>query len=1081
MTLEKEVEKEYDERFDERDRELLRLYNITPEAANKYDQRIDNFSVLKLSLTKTPPETANTYHGRFEGEDIEKFQNILISPEEANPYATEYDAEEIITLIREGISPKKANRALTRYGNYMKNDIIEFLKHDITPKKTRKYRRPITAKAIKAAEAMELKKKTISKYDRRFSLSKTIDFLIEGIPPEKANPYADLNIRVEPEKLIAKNITPEEARKKYDDLRRPIDKQQLIREGMTPEEAKEIPSRLTRHTVKEAIDNDLDRKGAISLLQAYRGWKLKDAIRFQEAGVPPEKVKGKRHMATPREVINMQHEGIDLEQGLRYCNIHTYHIKYLLERGVPPEKANQYTFGKRQPRNVKEYVEKGIEPESVNKHNTNSLLPRHISALIQEGIGPEEVENGLREYSADDIIFIRQKHIPLEYAEKYIGRGRKGQRGISQFISAGVPPEKANEYPWWIPAEHIIEAIEEGVTAQETTDYKDCMPTDIIELRRKEIGPQEALQALKDTQSRFEPFQIPEMLVKGVDPQEANKYSRIFKSQDVIELSSKNIRPEEANNYPQEFLTTSNIIQAAENGITSKDSRKILATHYKKNPYLKRQRMENIKARWTQRTTHPLKNESELQNIIALTIRGITHQEFKKLRKAYDERFDTRDIAWFKGKNIGPKTANEYPKHMSAPLIIESQKKGIGPDKIRRYSNKIRLPELINAIEEGIGPEEANKYQDIPWDKTLINILKNHKEVDLERYDNEFSIREKYVLIDSNITPKQAKQALKDYDKRFTSKDITFLLQHSITPEKANEYEHYFSGKEIAVMESIGMKSNGDGNRLLEQIIRNTDFKREPDIHKLTGTGKQATIIQNDEEQSAYKIGFFLSREVRALKALKMKHEKTENIINLKDNNRRLNLNIIKVDYIDGPTLEQKIKKKGTNPTQALSYARDIMDGLVEMRRAGVWYHNDLRPANVMIDERQDKAIIIDLGQASFERQKEIPENPNRRYGGANDLTSLGQVMYKMTTGEHLFAQSKTMEMTIHAQEIKDQRDQIYENPKLLQKHLQKVEDNIPDQTLANTIKKLLTAKDYHYKNMQRHLQRITVEKPNDS
>ena len=77
-----------------------------------------------------------------------------------------------------------------------------------------------------------------------------------------------------------------------------------------------------------------------------------------------------------------------------------------------------------------------------------------------------------------------------------------------------------------------------------------------------------------------------------------------------------------------------------------------------------------------------------------------------------------------------------------------------------------------------------------------------------------------------------------------------------------------------------------------------------------------------------------------------------------------------------------------------------------------------------MIDYENDKAVIIDLGIATTKKGAQPLDN--RRYGGVNDLVSLGQIIYKMYTGEHLFAESESMETTIYAQELNDHRDWIY-------------------------------------------------------
>ncbi|GAJ23856.1 unnamed protein product, partial [marine sediment metagenome] len=100
----------------------------------------------------------------------------------------------------------------------------------------------------------------------------------------------------------------------------------------------------------------------------------------------------------------------------------------------------------------------------------------------------------------------------------------------------------------------------------------------------------------------------------------------------------------------------------------------------------------------------------------------------------------------------------------------------------------------------------------------------------------------------------------------------------------------------------------------------------------------------------------------------------------------------------------------------------------------------------------------------------------NRRYGGVNDIVSLGQIIYKMVTGEHIFTESKSMEGTIFADALKDCRDEIYNDKtgELLRKYLVEVDSKVEDETLRDLIKACLTAKNHHYKKIHRMFQEFS-------
>ena len=126
-----------------------------------------------------------------------------------------------------------------------------------------------------------------------------------------------------------------------------------------------------------------------------------------------------------------------------------------------------------------------------------------------------------------------------------------------------------------------------------------------------------------------------------------------------------------------------------------------------------------------------------------------------------------------------------------------------------------------------------------------------------------------------------------------------------------------------------------------------------------------------------------------------------------------------------------------------------------------------------MINEEQDRAVIIDLGIATTD--KNALTKDNRRFGSssgrrANDLNSLGQVVYKMATGEHIFAESKSMERTTYADKLRDHRDWIYERPEeRLPPYLRKVEETVKDNGLCGIINFCLTSEgaDEDYKTLE--------------
>jgi len=290
--------------------------------------------------------------------------------------------------------------------------------------------------------------------------------------------------------------------------------------------------------------------------------------------------------------------------------------------------------------------------------------------------------------------------------------------------------------------------------------------------------------------------------------------------------------------------------------------------------------------------------------------------------------------------------------------------------------------------------------------------------------------------------------------------------------------------------------------RINTRCINNGITTRE-DSYYLTGTGASAVVFCTGDLKEAWKFSdnaTYLLHEYFCLESIKTANKgNLTNVIEVLGTLQEGETGdlgfpeVLCIRYINGDSLEDilkhnlkqlgsysptKILKYGIgiafSPEKVIKYGAGIMNGLIEMRRAKIWYHRDIRPANIMIDEERDEPVIVDFGIATEDRQA-LPKN-NKRFGGPNDLTSLGQVMYYMATGMHLFDQSQSMSRTFGsvADEINDYRTKVYSDPtgKLLEQHLGQVDSEIKDERVATLIKSCLTARRGQYKRMQRMFRR---------
>ena len=115
------------------------------------------------------------------------------------------------------------------------------------------------------------------------------------------------------------------------------------------------------------------------------------------------------------------------------------------------------------------------------------------------------------------------------------------------------------------------------------------------------------------------------------------------------------------------------------------------------------------------------------------------------------------------------------------------------------------------------------------------------------------------------------------------------------------------------------------------------------------------------------------------------------------------------MEYIEGESLRRQLRRLGPpSRHQALSTAIQICRGLAAAHSGGV-IHHDLKPSNIMIDDR-GRARIMDFGLATFGRETlpgggtlayMAPERAQGHEGDErSDLFSLGLVLFELFSRE---------------------------------------------------------------------------------
>ena len=201
----------------------------------------------------------------------------------------------------------------------------------------------------------------------------------------------------------------------------------------------------------------------------------------------------------------------------------------------------------------------------------------------------------------------------------------------------------------------------------------------------------------------------------------------------------------------------------------------------------------------------------------------------------------------------------------------------------------------------------------------------------------------------------------------------------------------------------------------------NTEFEETVAIKEFFMKG----VTERDETTSVVSVSnadnvqqFEEQREKFKKEARRLRKLKNEHIVKVHDLFEENGTAYYEMDYIDGESLAEKMKKTGQPFTEAevRSILSQILEALKEVHQNEIW-HLDLKPGNIMVD-KQGNAYLIDFGAS-----KQIRANgsmttstalcytpgyaPNEqigqmydRFGPWTDIYALGATIYNLLTNK---------------------------------------------------------------------------------
>lgn len=310
------------------------------------------------------------------------------------------------------------------------------------------------------------------------------------------------------------------------------------------------------------------------------------------------------------------------------------------------------------------------------------------------------------------------------------------------------------------------------------------------------------------------------------------------------------------------------------------------------------------------------------------------------------------------------------------------------------------------------------------------------------------------LFVESRVSVKNVTR----YPKSFSAPEVIALKQAGCSPHKIKRYGEGVTGWEAYLLHIMGVaaepswRKNHAWYSLMCEFNRNYSWQRDADKFKLLGVGNHAVVVAHNGR--TYKIGTSLEEEVRILRKIRQQYGASKHIVELRKVKHRGLVDIVEFETLLGITLLKLTERpKKIKANRVITYGQGIFSALKVLKEVEV-YHRDLWLGNVMTNGYGIK--VFDFGCATDEANAGPMDC--RRYGGENDIQSLGQILGKLYTGNNLFNLSARRTKRV-PDEVKENREHIYQDKRLLNSFLEGVQGIIKYPILQEIITTCLSAR----------------------